>query len=198
MYGGGYNDLVFFEKEQFSYRRTRKVNTVSHYASFLYLNGRFKTTFAAVFARFWRSKVFPKPHLACFQPSGELPRLPWRIFNPQKCSRSLARRVFNLREYSRSLAWRVFNPQKCSQSLTWRVFNLREYSRGFPGVFSAFKSAPEASLDAFSTFGRPPEAFVAVLRTAYRVFFENSRAIFVARRYLATKALSIRFKQKSS
>ena len=79
-----------------------------------------------------------------------------------------------------------------------RIFNLQKCSRGFPGVFSTLKSAPEASLGVFSTFGRTPEAFVAVLRTAYRVFFENSRAIFVARRCLATKALSIRFKQKSS
>ena len=117
--------------------------------------------------RFRFSKVLPKPRSTCFQPSGELPRLPRRIFNPQKCSRSLAR----------------------------RVFNLREASRDFPDVFSTLKSAPKASLGAFSGFGRTPEAFVAVLRTAYRVFFENSRAIFVARRYLATKALSIRFKK---
>ena len=146
------------------------MNTVSHYSSFLYLNGRFKTTFAAVFVRFWRSKVFPKPHLVHFHPSKVLPRPRLARFQPSGVPPRLPRSVFGFQKYSRSLAR--------------RVFNLREASRDFPGVFSTLKSTPEA--------------FVAVLRTAYRVFFENSRAIFVARRCLATKALSIRFKQKSS
>lgn len=42
--GGGYNNLGFFGKEQFSYSRTRTVGTISQCASFLFLNGRFESS----------------------------------------------------------------------------------------------------------------------------------------------------------
>ena len=163
MYGGGYNDLVFFVSALSGQLTSQGVASLGAFPAFknapeasLDVFSTFGSTPEASPACFQTSGVLPKPRSTRFRPSGVLPRLPRRIFNPQKYSRSLAR----------------------------RVFGFREYSRDFPDVFSTLKSTPEA--------------FVAVLRTAYRVFFENSRAIFVARRCLATKALSIRFKQKSS
>ena len=43
MYGGGYSDLGNFKESQFSYRRTRNVDTMSHSASFLHLNRLFES-----------------------------------------------------------------------------------------------------------------------------------------------------------
>ena len=41
--GGGYSDLGNFKESQFSYRRTRNVDTMSHSASFLHLNRLFES-----------------------------------------------------------------------------------------------------------------------------------------------------------
>ena len=124
--GGGYGDLGNCRKRRFSHKRTWNVDTRSYSASFLYLNGRFKSTFAAVFARFWRSTVFPKPHLVHFHPSKLLPKHRSTCFRASKVFSLLPSCNFTLQKYSRSLAW--------------RVFGFREYSRGFPGVFSTLKS----------------------------------------------------------
>ncbi|MDE5581424.1 MAG: hypothetical protein K2I95_08400, partial [Treponemataceae bacterium] len=77
----------------------------------------------------------------------------------------------------------IFSLNMLSPRLSRRVFNLRENSRDFPGVFSTLKSTPVVFLVHFQRS---------------KVLPKSHSARFVARRYLATKALSIWFKQKSS
>ena len=128
MYGGGYNDLVFFCVGPFGaayvarHRFAWSVSSLQKYSRSLARRvfgfrecsrgfpGVFSTLKSAPEASLGVFSTFgstPVAFLAHFQPSKVLPRLSRRIFNPQKCSRSLARRVFNLREYSQSLTWRV-------------------------------------------------------------------------------------------
>lgn len=45
MYGGGYGDLANFKKGRFSQKKTRSVDRISQCASFLCLNGRFRSSF---------------------------------------------------------------------------------------------------------------------------------------------------------
>ena len=138
MYGGGYNDLVFFVSALSGQLTSQGVASLGAFPAFksapeasLGVFSTFGSAPETSPAYFQPSKVLPKPRSTCFQPSGGLPRLPRCIFTPQKCSRSLA--------------WSVFGFQKYSRSLTRRVFNLRELSRGFPGALSAFGSTPETS-----------------------------------------------------
>lgn len=89
-----------------------------------------------------------------------------RVFGLQKYSRSLARRVFNVRERSQGFPGTIsafksilktFPKHFCSLGafprVSLRVFALREYSHGFAGIFSGFGNAPEVSLGVFSIFG---------------------------------------------
>ena len=108
MYGGGYNDLVFFVSVLSGQLTSQGVASPGAFPAFksapeasLDVFSTFGSAPETSPACFQSSKVLPKPRSTRFQPSGVLPRLPRRIFNPQKCSRSLAWRVFNLRENSR-------------------------------------------------------------------------------------------------
>lgn len=89
-----------------------------------------------------------------------------RVFGLQKYSRSLTRRVFNVRERSQGFPGTIsafksilktFPKHFCSLGafprVSLRVFALREYSHGFAGIFSGFGNAPEVSLGVFSIFG---------------------------------------------
>lgn len=160
--GGGYNNLDFFGKGRFSYKRTRAASTTPHERVFLRLNARcrissqgrallteFSCGNSCLSARIFAAKPFSKfqkscvraskllslASTGCFQPFGSVPETSTARFQPSK---ALLRH-----------GWSISGFQENFCCLARGVSGLQKNFYCFPGVFSCFKSAFVAFLAQF-------------------------------------------------